>query len=174
MHKVIRPCDVSSALGELRAYGSRLDDTVRAMAAFHLEHRINGVWHRSGTYESLEEAMSFAVRSPYRPIIVLRTRTESLALGDGDLVAAVLEDGAVAVEVEMPAWWDSLSPARQNELILSGPNDLSPGLITAITHAGGRAYHVAWGHQEGEGFMLPTEDAQWLLAETARRKVQTS
>ncbi|KQR39223.1 hypothetical protein [Microbacterium sp. Leaf159] len=72
--------------------------------SFHLEHRLDGRQHRTGTFASRGDALLAALRTPRMPVLIVEG-AGSVSPGAGEVTAVVLKRGEVLPSRDEPAWW---------------------------------------------------------------------
>lgn len=139
--------------------------------AFHLERRLNGALHRSGTHATYDGALSLASRETDRPVLIVFDPNDAVSAGSGDVEAAILDDGLVIRRPEQPAWWAALSAAASASLLAG---DVTAEVATSITSAGGTVVATQWDGLPMSGWTLLDADGDWVRFESPRRQVRGS
>jgi hypothetical protein len=135
--------------------------------SFHIEHTLDGRHTRTGTYDSLGEAVIAALGVKRAPVLVV----DESADGDADAVAVVLKKGEVLTAAAEPEWWGRLKKASQQKLLAGGRLDAA--VVSDLTDAGGAVAATAWESGPVEEWELtPASDHDWVRFEAARRQVR--
>ena len=134
--------------------------------SFHIEHALDGRHTRTGTYDSLGEAVMAALGVKRPPVLIVDDDSAT-----EDAVAVVLKKGEVLTATAEPEWWSRLKKASQQKLLAGGRLDAA--VVTDLTDAGGAIAATEWESGPVEEWELtPASDHDWVRFEAARRSVR--
>lgn len=140
-----------------------------AHMSFHIESRIGGKPHRTGSSSSRGEAILGALQAKKTPALIVEG--EGTAFGLGEVVAVILGAGEIITPGPQPAWWELVSKQTRSALLAGAP--LSADVVTDVTSAGGTVVATAWASGPMSDWELsPASDQDWVRAQAATRQVR--